>query len=279
MMVFAARFTAVFLFLASTPALAWAPEGHQIVAGIAARELTPRARAQVSALLGGEAGAMMVLESSWADEIRQQRPETTAWHYVNIELGSRGYVASRDCPNDDCVVAQINRDAAMLADPRASKPARTEALLFLIHFVADVHQPLHAADRHDKGGNGLMVRLAGKRLSLHQVWDQDVVAALGNDSERIAGDIVAHLSPGQKAELETGTPEEWANESYAIAAREIYGQIPASGRITLPPDYARRESGPDPAATDPRGPAAGGDAQSDIPLVTRWRELSFCTSG
>jgi hypothetical protein len=240
MMIFPTRFTALFVFLAFTPAFAWAPEGHQIVAGIAARELTPKARAEVSSLLGGDAGAMMVLESSWADEIRQQRPETTGWHYVNIELGS---VAARDCPNHDCVVGQINRDAATLSDPRATKPAKTEALLFLIHFVADVHQPLHAADRNDKGGNGLMVRLGEKRLSLHQVWDQDVVAAMGEDSERLAGDVVAHLTPQQKAQIETGTPADWANESFALAGREIYARLPASGRIGLQPDYARRESG------------------------------------
>jgi hypothetical protein len=242
-MISAARFIGVFLFLAATPALAWAPEGHQIVAGIAARELTPKARAQVSMLLGGDAGAMMVLESSWADEIRQQRPETMPWHYVNIELGSHGYVASRDCQGDDCVVAQIQRDAAILSDPRAAKQAKSEALLFLIHFVADVHQPLHAADRDDKGGNGTMVRLDGKRLSLHQVWDQDVVAALGDDSERIAVDITAHLTPQQKMQMESGTPVDWANESFALAQREIYAPLPVSGRITLPPDYARRESG------------------------------------
>jgi len=194
-------------------------------------------------LLGGEAGAMMVLESSWADEIRQQRPETMAWHYVNKEPGSRGYVASRDCPHDDCVVAQIGRDAAILSDPRTPKPARSEALLFLIHFVGDVHQPLHAADRNDKGGNGTMVRLRGKRLSLHQVWDQDVVRALGDDSERIAVDIEAHLTPQQRAQIETGMPSDWANESFALAQREIYAPLPTSGRIALPPDYAQRESG------------------------------------
>jgi len=141
--------------------------------------------------------------------------------YVNIELGSRGYVASRDCRNSDCVVAQIERDAATLSDPRAAKPARTEALLFLIHFVADVHQPLHAADRNDKGGNGLMVRLRGKRLSLHQVWHQDVVTAMGQDSEHIAGDIEAHLTPQQKVQIETGALADWANESFALAEREI----------------------------------------------------------
>ena len=235
-----ARFSAIsLLLLFPLPALAWAPEGHQIVAGIAARELTPRARAQISALMGGDAGKMMVLESSWADEIRDQRPQTNSWHYVNIELGSGGYQPARDCRNGDCVVAQIQHDAAILSDPRA--PNKREALLFLIHFVADLHQPLHAADRHDKGGNGVMLRWRGKRLSLHQVWDNEVVTVFGNDSERIAADVTDHLSAGQKVELESGRPEEWANESLAIAALEIYGQIPAMGRITLPPDYPRRE--------------------------------------
>ncbi len=234
------RFSAFLLaLLAAEPALAWAPEGHQIVAGIAARQLTQKARAQIASLLGGE--AMIVLDASWADEIRQQRPQTNPWHYVNIELGTGRYQPARDCPGGNCVVAQIERDAAVLRDPRASRTVKREALLFLIHFVGDLHQPLHAADRHDKGGNDVTVRLRGKRLNLHQVWDQDVVAVMGNDSERIAADIEAHLSRAQKKELESGTPADWANESLIIAAREIYAPLPRSGRITLPPDYPRRE--------------------------------------
>jgi hypothetical protein len=241
-MIWPVRFTAFLLAVAvARPALAWAPEGHQIVAAIAARELTQTARAQISSLLGGEAAAMMVLESSWADEIRQQRPETNSWHYVNIELGSGGYRPARDCPNRDCVVGQIERDTAILSDPSASKPARREALLFLIHFIADLHQPLHAADRHDKGGNDLKLRFKDKRLSLHQVWDQEVVAVMGDDYARVAGNIMARLTAGQKAELENGTPTDWANESMIIAARKIYAPLPPSGRITLAPDYPRRE--------------------------------------
>src|ERR1700744_4902270 len=181
-------FAALLLAVVSTPALAWGPEGHQIVAAIAARELTPAARAKAGALLGGDANALMVLDSSWADEIRQQRPETMAWHYVNIEIGLHVYNPAHDCPNRDCGVAQITRDEKILGDNRAPLAARQEALRFLIHFIADVHQPLHAADRNDKGGNSLQLRLNGKRLSLHQIWDQDVVMVLGNDSGRIAAD-------------------------------------------------------------------------------------------
>lgn len=236
------RFTGFLLALAAaSPAWAWAPEGHQIVAGIAARQLTQKARAQVGSLLGGDARAMMVLDASWADEIRQQHPETVTWHYVNIQLGTGRYQPARDCPGGTCVVAQIDRQAAILRNPRASKTARREALLYLIHFVGDLHQPLHAADRHDRGGNDMLVRLKGKPLNLHQVWDRDVVAVMGDDSERIAADIEAHLTRAQKANLESGATADWANESLAIAAREIYAPLPQGRRITLPPDYPRRE--------------------------------------
>jgi hypothetical protein len=238
------RFLVVLAFLLpSAPAFAWAPLGHQVVAAIAARHLTPAARAGVSALLGGAADAMMVPDSSWADEIRADRPETEIWHYVNIEIGSGGYDAARDCPGGQCVVGQIGRDAGILSDTRAPRAAKIEALRFLIHFVADVHQPLHAADRHDKGGNDVKVRWHGKRLSLHQIWDQDVVTALGNDSGRIAAESDSYFSPQQKRQMGGGTAADWANEGFALAGREIYARLPDQGRVRLPDDYARRESG------------------------------------
>ena len=234
-------FSGFFLFLTAGPAPAWAPEGHQVVAAIAERELTPVARARVAALLGGQAA--IVLDSSWADEIRDQRPETASWHYVNIEIGSAGYDAARDCASGDCVVAQIERDHRILSDPQAPQAAKAEALRFLIHFVADLHQPLHAADHHDKGGNAELVRWRGKRTSLHQIWDLDVVTALGNDSERVAAQIDGSLTLQQKAQLRGGTPQTWANESFALAGREIYAKLPPFGPIRLPEDYARAESG------------------------------------
>jgi hypothetical protein len=237
------RFLAVILLLLPARAFAWAPLGHQVVAAIAARHLTPMARQQISALLGGEAAAMLVLDSNWADEIRSGRPETASWHYVNIEVGSGGYNAARDCPGGNCVVAQINHDAGILSDPHASRVAKTQALRFVIHFVGDVHQPLHAADRADKGGNDIKIRWHGKRLSLHQIWDQDVVQALGQDSGRIAAESDASLSPQQKQQLSGGTPTDWTNESFTLAAREIYAPLPQRGRINLPDDYAIRESG------------------------------------
>src|SRR5262249_45212851 len=125
------RWLAAGLILLPLPALAWGPEGHEIVAHIAARQLTPRARGEIAALLGGDAEAMMVRGANWAEETRDLRPETPAWHFVNIERDSSGYVPARDCPHDDCVVAQIARDRAIAADRRRPRARRAEALLFL----------------------------------------------------------------------------------------------------------------------------------------------------
>jgi hypothetical protein len=232
----------LFLMLAfSAPAYAWGPEGHEIVARIAADNLTPSAHLRVSQLLGGDAPALMVLDSNWADEVRADRPQTAPWHFVNIEIGNKGYDARRDCPQGDCVVAQIGRDIEVLRDPRASRPARLEAFRFLIHFVADLHQPLHAADRHDKGGNSFTVLEGRRRSNLHRVWDQDLVEALGPDAMLVAGGIEAGLLPLDRQRLMAGTPSDWANESFQIAAHEIYARIPAYGPVKLPRDYASRE--------------------------------------
>jgi hypothetical protein len=104
-----------------------------------------------------------------------------------------------------------------------------------------LHQPLHAADRHDKGGNGFAVFEGRRRSNLHRVWDQDVVEALGPDAMTVAADIEANLSPQDKAKIMAGTPADWANESYQVAEREIYARLPGSGPVRLPRDYTSRE--------------------------------------
>lgn len=218
--------------LLPAPALAWSPPGHEIAAAIALGQLTPQARAQVTRLLGSP--AMMIHDANWADEIRDARPETGPWHYVDIPLQAAGYDARRDCPDGDCVVVQIERDRRVLADRRASNAARAEALRFLIHFVADLHQPLHAEDNGDKGGNQVRVRVGRMRANLHKVWDNDVVLPLEGR--------VGPISPAQRRDWLSGTPASWANESHAIAREHIYPPLWGAHDVRLPRDYAVREA-------------------------------------
>lgn len=175
---------------------------------------------------------MMVISASWADEIREARPETASWHYVNLRLGGdMRYQAARDCPNGDCVVAQIGRQAAVLRGD-APPARRAEALKFLIHFVADIHQPLHAADNGDRGGNLVQLRYRGQRLNLHHFWDDEVVALVGRDARLIAGAIDGATPPMQKKQLAGGGPVLWAEMSASIARSSIYPELGRGGAVT-----------------------------------------------
>jgi hypothetical protein len=138
--------------LAPSTIFAWGNEGRQVIALIAADRLTPAAQSEVAELLGGDARDSMESVSIWADYIRLTRPETAPWHYVNIEIAASGYSAAIDCPADNCVVAQVLKAARIVADHQLLQPVRAEALRFLIHFVGDLHQPLHCADNRDRGG-------------------------------------------------------------------------------------------------------------------------------
>jgi hypothetical protein len=228
------------LMLTPTPVFAWGAEGHEIVALIAARELSPPARAQVARLLGST--AMMVHESNWADEIRDQRPETGPWHYVDIPLRAPGYDARRDCPDRDCAVAQIEKDLRILANRTLGEGARAEALRFLIHFTADVHQPLHAEDNDDRGGNQIRVVMGRERANLHRVWDADVVEVQGVDAAAAADSIERSISSAQRKAWTSGTAAGWANEAHAIARDRIYPPLQGRRELRLPRDYAWRQA-------------------------------------
>lgn len=228
------------LLLMSAPAWGWGVEGHEIATSIALRELTPAARAQVAHLLGSD--AMLVHDANWADEIKDQQRDTARWHFVDIPLAAPGYDPRRDCAHDDCVVAQIDDDLRVLGDHRQSDRARAQGLRFLIHFVADIHQPLHAEDNDDKGGNAVRVELGRERTNLHRVWDVDVVEAQGFDVEAIAAGIEHSVTPAMRKAWAQGTPAQWANEAHALARDQIYPPLMGHTDVRLPNDYAGRQA-------------------------------------
>lgn len=244
-----------FAFLSIAPLLfspnaahAWGHEGHQIIAVLAARELTPAAKVGVADLLGAtDAASAMERYSTWADEIRPERRDTAPWHYVDIEIDSNGFDAARDCAHNDCVVRQIERDVSIIRDQSLAKPVRAEALRFLIHFVGDETQPLHCADNHDRGGNEVRVILNGDTTNLHAVWDTAVVEALGDAPAIVAAGLFSKITPADKAAWSKGTPASWANECWSLAKQEVYAGLSGRGGtyapIILPPDYTHQKAG------------------------------------
>ena len=160
---------------------AWGRLGHRLVAALAWDDLTPQARAQIADLLKDEADATLPGIASWADELREHDPDlgkrTGSWHYVNIAEDDCHYDAAKHCRNGNCVVEAIRAQTAILADTSRSRAERLQALKFVVHFVGDVHQPLHAGYAHDKGGNDFQVQFDGRGTNLHSLWDSGMLKA------------------------------------------------------------------------------------------------------
>jgi len=218
------------LVLPATPAPArvfWYDLGHRIVADIAERRLTPETARAVRDILGGQ---RMSDASVWADNIKQYRHDADPLHYVNIPLDASSYDAARDCPNGKCIIAAIAADQKVLADNAASMLDRAEALRFLIHFMGDLHQPLHVADNHDRGGNQRVVWLEGDSMNLHQVWDGELLYHYGMDEATYLPRLERKMDTMNLAALERGTVEDWAMEGHRVAVEHAY-KLPANGRL------------------------------------------------
>ena len=161
---------------------AWGAVGHRVVARIAWAWLTPAAGPRPRRCSAAGVDAVSVAAATWADEVRSARPETYNWHFVDIPSASRDTTPTRDCPateKGDCVIAEIARARVDLVDARRTSALKAEALKFLIHFVGDLHQPLHAIDNHDRGGNDVSVNALrgeeGRATNLHAAWDTGLI--------------------------------------------------------------------------------------------------------
>jgi hypothetical protein len=246
---------AVFLLACLLPASvahAWGPEGHRIVAELAQRHLSPAAEAQVERLLAPEHTRRLADVATWADDMQDDPAQQSLWkatrglHYINFRDRACDYRPPRDCRHGRCVVGGLQHYVALLADRSQSDAVRREALKFVVHFVGDVHQPLHAGYRDDKGGNIYQVQFQGKGSNLHRVWDSGMLRTRGLDWQDYAQRLDARAPVAQPSA--TGAPfVAWAEESCRLS-RDIYpdGHTVGAGyvRAQLPlADRRLREAG------------------------------------
>lgn len=193
---------------------AWGYETHRMIATLAEPQLTPAAKAQVQRLLDLEPGATLSSIATWADEIRDRK--TGSWHYVNFDNGDCSYDANRYCPEGNCVVEAIAAQVNVLQSA-ATEQERLTAMKFVVHLVADVHQPLHAGFGEDKGGNLFQVQAFGKGGNLHSLWDTALIVNRPGGSASLRDELAASVR-GQ-AEPLAPAPLAWAQESCKIVAR------------------------------------------------------------
>jgi hypothetical protein len=226
--------TILLLLLLPSFAVAWGGDGHQLVCLIAEDRLTPAAKKAIHEILGKDVNISDAEIASWADQIRRERRDTGPWHFVDIPVDAKEFDEKRDGDNGNNVIDKISDFEKVLKDPKASKDDRAEALKFLVHFVGDIEQPLHCADRNgDKGGNKRLVFFLArqKATNLHTVWDTTILLVHKGKTRNAdyADKLNAAITKEQAEAWAKGTPTDWANESHQVAVDSVYKDVPADG--------------------------------------------------
>ncbi|WP_202967492.1 S1/P1 nuclease [Caenimonas sp. SL110] len=207
---------------------AFGNEGHQVVARLAVSQLTPQTKAKIDRLLALEPGSSLASISTWADDTKNRH--TAPWHYVNFPREADcHYVKERDCPEGRCLVEAVNTQLKVLNSASAPDQAKLIALKYVIHLVADLHQPLHAGFADDRGGNMYQVQFMGRGTNLHAVWDTGLLRGEGLEVEALVSLLGALPTPSEATELD---PDRIAEESCRIASSE--GFYPAR---KMSPEY------------------------------------------
>jgi len=252
-------------------------EGHEIVALVAEKHLSVRAQREVAALLGppdtvsheeelprrksrrrgcsAERLDAFARASTWADEIRGGRPATASWHFLDIPRGTKdAKEAESFCGASGCVTRAIREQVAILQEEGANPAQRAQALRFVIHFVGDLHQPLHCATNSDRGGNCVPIDFFGHKSrqslrsshadyepNLHALWDSYILRrSLGRRrvssyANALEQKFQAEIAIWLKADLEL---DHWAWESFEVAEAEAYGKLPTPIPIERPEPVA-----------------------------------------
>ncbi|WP_448662193.1 S1/P1 nuclease [Sphingomonas sp. CJ20] len=232
----------------ASPAHAYWEYGHETVAAIAYRNVTPDVRREIDRLLAQSAlletptcPARTIEQASvWADCVKTLGPRFSYaynWHYQNVNV-CKPFDLKPACPDGNCVSAQIERDVKLLKDRKVPVRERVMALVFLIHFVGDLHQPLHAGDRGDLGGNRVKAAYgiySTDRLNLHSIWD----GLLAERAISTPPSLVRAYSAAEREAVVGGSVEDWSRDSWQAAHDFVYASAlgdpcgPVPAKVTL----------------------------------------------
>ena len=215
---------ALLVFVPAKATLAWGRLAHRASAKLAESRIAPHTRAMIRDLL--EPGESLADASTWADEHNRDIPGIALWHFVNVPIWAPHY-DPRDCRPQGCVVSKIADFKATLLDRNVPAARRQMALRFLVHLVQDVHQPMHVADRNDRGGNSLQLRFGRyDNTNLHQVWDSGLLSRAFRNEDVLLRHLEVLCKRPESRDWLKGRTEDWADESLLIGRRAY--RIPGS---------------------------------------------------
>ncbi len=225
----------IFALLGPLPtAEAWGPLGHRIAGYIAQERLDP----DVRQLIQDEYKISNLADvANWADRVKKKRNQKP-WHYTNIPRGQSNYLKRRDCPDGNCVTEVIPKFIREMTGPEVSKRKRKEALMYLVHFVADAHQPFHLGYEDDKGGNEIKVRYKRKWTNLHALWDSKLIPRSAKRPLRYAQKLNRKITRAEERDWLKTTPLDWCLESRSLFLK--FGYPEGGNRRKLSRRYIRK---------------------------------------
>ena len=234
----------------SAPATAYWEYGHETVARIAWQQMRPDTRRAVAALLRQGRSldtpdcpvATIEQASVWADCIKpldERYSYAYSWHYQNVDI-CKPFDLKAPCRDGHCVSAQIERNARLLANPKVPQREKLIALAFLVHFVGDLHQPMHAGDHGDLGGNKVAANygVIGGRTNLHSIWDGWLAERAITTPPAGASALLAAVPSKERERIAGGTVEDWSREMWGkardLAYKTLVGDPCGAGPVERP---------------------------------------------
>jgi hypothetical protein len=227
------KISVFFLLLFSCNLLfAWAETGHRVVGDVATHNIKRKTLKKINKLVNYESLANM---GTFGDEIKsdERYKKFYSWHFVNFKDGEK-YNAATKNPEGD-LIEGINTCIAILKDKKSSKEDQVFYLKMLVHFVGDLHQPLHVGHAEDKGGNDIKVSWFGKSSNLHRVWDGDMIDEWNMSYTELSYNL-PYLNKDQKEEIQKGTLLDWVYESQKLAST-VYSSVKMDEKLSYKYSY------------------------------------------
>lgn len=219
---------------------AWGTTGHRVIAEIAERNLSRKAKKEIKKIIGNQ---KLAYWANWPDFIKSDKSFKYAdsWHYVNIpgNLPYGDFITELKSSPDENMYKCIPVLMHDLKDRNLTPEKKQQSLYFLIHIIGDAHQPLHIGRAEDLGGNKITVEWFGERTNLHSVWDSKLI-----DYEKYSyteyADVLNILSKKQIRAIQDGSLEDWLFDSYTIS-NTIYSGITDGDHLKYEYAYLHKE--------------------------------------
>jgi hypothetical protein len=230
------------LLAASIALISWGVTGHRTIGKIAENHLSPQAKAAVRELLDTETLAQA---STWPDEVRSQPDyrHTAPWHYINLPLGLSfaDFQVKVQGMTQENVYSALQKQEQILGSPGSSRREKIEALKYIVHFVGDLHQPMHVSREEDKGGNTIQLNYDGNGTNLHSLWDSKLIEHEGLTYEQMV-EKYDQASPAQIKQWQSDPLLQWIWESYQ-ASSKLYAEVDAMNGRSIDDSYYQAHIG------------------------------------